>query len=113
MFDVRNFMFYLCVPDDSLSCTLCNRCVFPNLTTYYSHHIICRISLFLAPCFQLYEYMVYDIDFLLVIRYFFNKRTKKSTWEKPVELMTLFEVSYFGSHLFVVLKNHLKYCKLP
>jgi pre-mRNA-processing factor 40 len=35
--------------------------------------------------------MVYDIDFLLVIRYFFNKRTKKSTWEKPVELMTLFE----------------------
>ncbi|BAB02553.1 formin binding protein-like [Arabidopsis thaliana] len=84
-------MFYLCVPDDSLSCTLCNRCVFPNLTTYYSHHIICRISLFLAPCFQLYEYMVYDIDFLLVIRYFFNKRTKKSTWEKPVELMTLFE----------------------
>jgi pre-mRNA-processing factor 40 len=46
-------------------------------------------------------------------KYFFNKRTKKSTWEKPVELMTLFEVSYFGSHLFVVLKNHLKYCKLP
>ncbi|CAL9221499.1 unnamed protein product [Arabidopsis halleri] len=24
-------------------------------------------------------------------KYFFNKRTKKSTWEKPVELMTLFE----------------------
>ncbi|CAN8258741.1 unnamed protein product [Cochlearia groenlandica] len=24
-------------------------------------------------------------------RYFFNKRTKQSTWEKPVELMTIFE----------------------
>lgn len=24
-------------------------------------------------------------------RYFFNKKTKQSTWEKPVELMTLFE----------------------
>lgn len=46
---------------------------------------------------------MYDIEFLLVIRYFYNKRTKQSTWEKPVELMTLFEVSCFGSHLFMYL----------
>lgn len=46
-------------------------------------------------------YMVYDVECLLIIRYFFNKRTKQSTWEKPVELMTFFEVSYFGSHLFM------------
>lgn len=46
---------------------------------------------------------MYDVEFLLVIRYFFNKRTKQSTWEKPVELMTLFEVSYFESHIFIFL----------
>lgn len=55
-----------------------------------------------------------DVEFLLVIRYFFNKKTKQSTWEKPVELMTLFEVS--ESHLFMylilVLQNHTMSCKL-
>ena len=44
---------------------------------------------------------MFDVEFLLVIRYFFNKKTKQSTWEKPVELMTLFEVS--ESHLFMYL----------
>ncbi|XP_023641729.1 pre-mRNA-processing protein 40B isoform X2 [Capsella rubella] len=30
-------------------------------------------------------------------KYFFNKRTKRSTWEKPVELMTLFERADAGT----------------
>lgn len=37
-------------------------------------------------------------DFILLsvvcCRYYYNKKTKQSTWEKPFELMTLTEVGY-------------------
>lgn len=44
-------------------------------------------------------------------RYYYNKRTKQSSWEKPLELMTPIEVSYLADclQLFNLSKCYLLY----